>query len=765
MGTSSWQNIPYCIDILMKIEPKRVLDIGVGFGRWGMITREFCDVWFQRVLEEEWAVHIEGIEGFEQNVSDYHRSFYNKIHIGDAREIIPSLNGPWDVTIYGDVLEHFERETAIKLLNASLAHSNYVLINIPLGDNYPQDVLYENEYERHLSVWEPDDFNAFPLVRRSLFRDFMGRPFGSFLLSHQDPRDLQSSLFSTGVKYNEDGQGVADARTLAELQALRDRAAEQAFELGFIKGHTTYRIAKRLRKNRMWQAVRWAKTRDQHVVTIEALGEAHPDSEASEVWLVQASRTEQERSVPWDFVEPDASWSERASEKAPYGKCLMSRRGKLRVSLGADPKLVFVKHPWSGKVRVTMRGRSEVIDLYSAETDSVTVYPARRPMLVAESVAKKKRAASLSEPRPLPSERSRINGSVGEPKSPVQFTAAEERTINDLRERNARVLAIHCPRWLGITNATKTLFEHTYAFPATIDDDPFDMDTATVRRHAELIIEAGIEHVVFSGGDEINLHLLEELHELKPDLRFDLLWHGSYVQFCENYAWEILKRWIDATKAGYIHSIGVVKKGMEKFFESTGLRSALVLNFVPGAPEKPPVLDGDEWHLGMWISGSSYRKIPHAMLSAVKMVDSARLHAAGLDERSREVIELFDIPTAEVHSRPIPYEELLGAMRRTHMSLYVTFSECCPMLPLESLSVGVPCLLGPTSHLFEDHDYLRSRLVVPYPDRADVIAKYIERGLAERGRIMDEYSRYAPEYEARARQSVEAFLGAPVATA
>ena len=26
-----------------------VLDVGVGFGRWGIIVREFCDVWFARV--------------------------------------------------------------------------------------------------------------------------------------------------------------------------------------------------------------------------------------------------------------------------------------------------------------------------------------------------------------------------------------------------------------------------------------------------------------------------------------------------------------------------------------------------------------------------------------------------------------------------------------------------------------------------------------------------------------------------------------------
>src|SRR3954447_7863014 len=113
----------------MKIAPSRVLDIGVGFGRWGIITREFCDVWFGRVFKDNWQVHLEGIEGFEKSITDYHRQFYNKIHIGDAAELIPQLDGPWSVTIYGDVLEHFTREKASELLNASLDKSDYVLVN------------------------------------------------------------------------------------------------------------------------------------------------------------------------------------------------------------------------------------------------------------------------------------------------------------------------------------------------------------------------------------------------------------------------------------------------------------------------------------------------------------------------------------------------------------------------------------------------------------------------------------------------------------
>src|SRR4030042_3756549 len=193
MGTSNWQNIPFCVDALMKIAPQRVLDVGVGFGRWGMIIREFCDVWYGRILRDQWSVYIEGIEGYEKNISDYHNAFYNVVKIGDATKIIPSLQNDWDVVIFGDVLEHFERQAAEKLLNWCLAHSKYVLVNIPLGSDWQQGEMYENPFEIHKSEWIEDDFEKYYLRRKGLFADYIGRLFGSFILSKDDPKGLHES--------------------------------------------------------------------------------------------------------------------------------------------------------------------------------------------------------------------------------------------------------------------------------------------------------------------------------------------------------------------------------------------------------------------------------------------------------------------------------------------------------------------------------------------------------------------------------------------
>ncbi|WP_433615260.1 hypothetical protein [Paenibacillus cellulositrophicus] len=82
MGTSNWQNLSYCVALIRQAAPSSVLDIGIGFGRWGMLCREFLDVWQGRVFREQWQTRIEGVEVFPKNVDDYHPYFYNHIYWG-----------------------------------------------------------------------------------------------------------------------------------------------------------------------------------------------------------------------------------------------------------------------------------------------------------------------------------------------------------------------------------------------------------------------------------------------------------------------------------------------------------------------------------------------------------------------------------------------------------------------------------------------------------------------------------------------------------
>ncbi len=185
MGTSNWQNIPFCINAIRRIQPQKILDVGIGFGRWGILCREFLELWYGRTRTDEWKLQIDGVEIFKDNIEGCHGFFYSNIYNQDIFDFLIKNHKHYDLIILGDVLEHFERSKADELLDLCLESADYIILNIPLGQNWQQEELYNNPYERHLSFWTKRNIKSKKCFYFRIFRDYIGRRFGSFILSNK----------------------------------------------------------------------------------------------------------------------------------------------------------------------------------------------------------------------------------------------------------------------------------------------------------------------------------------------------------------------------------------------------------------------------------------------------------------------------------------------------------------------------------------------------------------------------------------------------
>lgn len=183
MSTSNWQNISYNIDLIKKLDPKSILDIGVGFGRWGILFREFLEVWGDNNFKGNWTRIIDGVEIFPEYINSYHDFFYNNIYIEDALDFIKHTKNKYDLINCGDVIEHFKKSDAIEFIQTCLNKSKYVLINIPVGNNWEQGPVNNNNNEMHLSVWEVSDFKNYDNTLIKKFTDIELRNYIVVLLS------------------------------------------------------------------------------------------------------------------------------------------------------------------------------------------------------------------------------------------------------------------------------------------------------------------------------------------------------------------------------------------------------------------------------------------------------------------------------------------------------------------------------------------------------------------------------------------------------
>jgi predicted SAM-dependent methyltransferase len=200
MGTSNWQNISYCIELIRRINPDSILDIGAGFGRWGILSREFLEIWDDGNYSDNWKRKIDAVEVFDKYVKPYHSYFYDNIYVEDALLLINNLNEKYDLIICGDVIEHFNKEEGRKFIDKCLIHCKYLMINIPIGKKWEQDIINNNEFEVHTSIWYHSDFRKYQNRKIKKFRDYILRKFGVVLLSNEKI-DLKSEYKKKYGKY------------------------------------------------------------------------------------------------------------------------------------------------------------------------------------------------------------------------------------------------------------------------------------------------------------------------------------------------------------------------------------------------------------------------------------------------------------------------------------------------------------------------------------------------------------------------------------
>ncbi len=165
MPSSRPNTIPTVIHLIRQLKPRSILDVGIGFAKWGHLFREYTDILEaehdpHRYQRKNWQVKIDGIEGHTAYVTPMHRFIYNDIHLGNACELIGHLPH-YDIIFMGDMIEHLDKQSGLQLLRDSIRKANKaVIVSTPKFET-DQPGLCANELERHRSLWSAKDFTQF----------------------------------------------------------------------------------------------------------------------------------------------------------------------------------------------------------------------------------------------------------------------------------------------------------------------------------------------------------------------------------------------------------------------------------------------------------------------------------------------------------------------------------------------------------------------------------------------------------------------------
>lgn len=306
------------------------------------------------------------------------------------------------------------------------------------------------------------------------------------------------------------------------------------------------------------------------------------------------------------------------------------------------------------------------------------------------------------------------------------------------------------PAWRGVRSSAENLFDARLYIDRISESDAAGL--------ARKLADANCSRVVLHGLPLTYERIVEALRRHSPKTRLYVIWHGNLMQLGESAEWLGLQSVLAWARDGVVERVGFVKQGMAEVFAQRGIATGFIKNFVKQIPDGPSLAMDNGPHLGLWAVEPIWRKLPYTMIAAASLVPNAQLWAAGQNRRAEAVAKLVGVPYHPLARGPVPQAEMPKQLARLHLNLYVTLSECAPMLPLESLAVGVPCLTGPTSHLFEDNAFLHQHLVVAYPDQPRKLANSIALALEQRETIVEAYRSYAPMYAEQAKRALIEFL-------
>lgn len=151
MPSSFVDSVPPIMKLLIEHQPPRVVDVGPGWGKYGLMCREYLPN-LQRldaveVAEGRWSKQIMRCQS----------TIYDHVEISDVRQLDPGFWDGYDVALFVDVIEHMTVKEGKKVLHAALSKRCIPIVSTPKVFEEQHDP--HNPYETHVSCWTWEDLS------------------------------------------------------------------------------------------------------------------------------------------------------------------------------------------------------------------------------------------------------------------------------------------------------------------------------------------------------------------------------------------------------------------------------------------------------------------------------------------------------------------------------------------------------------------------------------------------------------------------------
>lgn len=158
MPISDLSGLPAIAAEVMRLQPKTVMDLGVGCGMYGVVCRQVLDGQYGRVQPHQWERAIFGIEGWEAYRNPAWGA-YDAVYIGDFSRMMDGHQ--YDLVLMIDSLEHLTPEAGAAFLEGLVQNNRHVIISVPTADSSTQGEPHGNAFECHRTQYRGHEFDKY----------------------------------------------------------------------------------------------------------------------------------------------------------------------------------------------------------------------------------------------------------------------------------------------------------------------------------------------------------------------------------------------------------------------------------------------------------------------------------------------------------------------------------------------------------------------------------------------------------------------------
>lgn len=164
MPISCTSCIPFIAQDLYCRRPNSVLDLGIGYGLYGAMVRNYCGDFDPLGNRSTILIGIEGFRGYRNPLWD----LYDLVNVTTIPTYLVNERDTFDVILLMDVVEHFDKPEGLRILEACkkrLTPGGILWVGTPAVWT-EQGATHGNKLETHHCLWTADELRDLGFLLR-----------------------------------------------------------------------------------------------------------------------------------------------------------------------------------------------------------------------------------------------------------------------------------------------------------------------------------------------------------------------------------------------------------------------------------------------------------------------------------------------------------------------------------------------------------------------------------------------------------------------